>query len=131
MTVGSLVVRAGVSPGGDISHLITRGLDSAIPGASGFRVIRAGVSPDGSIPYTILRGLTVDSTPVPTPGTRGRYLPPSLGLPVTSRDFSFYAMVTEAWGGEFSAPDHRIYQFSNGRAFDSTDRGETGFYKRS
>jgi hypothetical protein len=37
-------------------------------------------------------------------------------------------MCRRAWGSEFSAPDHRVYQFSNGRGFDSTDRGVTGFY---
>jgi len=40
-------------------------------------------------------------------------------------------MVTRAWGGEFSAPDHAIYTFGNGaRRFDSTDLGVTGIYSR-
>ena len=55
-------------------------------------------------------------------------VPASLGLPVTSRTFSWNEMCRRAWGSEFSAPDHRDYQFSNGRGFDSTDRGVTGFY---
>ena len=55
-------------------------------------------------------------------------VPASLGLPVTSRTFSWNEMCRRAWGSEFSAPDHRVYQFSNGRGFDSTDRGVTGFY---
>ena len=55
-------------------------------------------------------------------------VPASLGLPVTSRTFSWTEMCRRAWGSEFSAPDHRVYQFSNGRGFDSTDRGVTGFY---
>ena len=38
------------------------------------------------------------------------------------------AAVVVVGGSEFSAPDHRVYQFSNGRGFDSTDRGVTGFY---
>ena len=57
-------------------------------------------------------------------------VPASLGLPVTSRTFSWNEMCRRAWGSEFSAPDHRVYQFSNGRGFDSTDRGVTGFYTR-
>lgn len=57
-------------------------------------------------------------------------VPPKLGLPVTTRSFSLNEMVRREWGSEFSAPDHRIYQFSNGRGFDSTDLGTTGFYKR-
>lgn len=54
---------------------------------------------------------------------------PKNGLPVTTRSFSWNEMARRAWGSEFSAPDHRIYQFSNGRAFDSTDLGQTGFYR--
>lgn len=58
-------------------------------------------------------------------------IPPSLGLPVTTRDFSLLAMVAYEWGSEFRAPDHRIYQFDNGaRNFDSTDTGSTGIYRR-
>ena len=55
-------------------------------------------------------------------------VPASLGLPVTSRVFSWNEMCRRAWGSEFSAPDHRVYEWSNGRGFDSTDRGTTGFY---
>lgn len=57
-------------------------------------------------------------------------LPPSLGNPVTSRTFSWKEMVIRQWGSEFAAPDHRIYNFSGGRSFDSTDLGETGIYRR-
>jgi hypothetical protein len=57
-------------------------------------------------------------------------LNPNLGYPVTFRTFSLLEMVSRAWGSEFKAPDHGIYQFSNGRRFDSTDIGVTGFYKR-
>lgn len=55
---------------------------------------------------------------------------PRQGLPVTTRNFSLNELVRREWGPEFSAPDHRIYQWSNGRAFDSTDQGVTGFYKK-
>lgn len=55
-------------------------------------------------------------------------VPPSLGKPVTTRVFSWGEMARRAWGSEFSAPDHRVYEFSNGRGFDSTDRGVTSFY---
>ena len=58
-------------------------------------------------------------------------LPASLGRQVTTRDFNLLEMVSRAWGGEFSAPDHRIYCFGNGvRCFDSTDLGTTGIYGR-
>jgi hypothetical protein len=57
-------------------------------------------------------------------------LNPALGRQVTSRQFSLLEMVERAWGPEFSAPDHGIYQFSNGRRFDSTDMGTTGIYQR-
>jgi hypothetical protein len=40
-------------------------------------------------------------------------------------------MVSRAWGPEFKAPDHRVYVFGGGvRAFDSTDIGTTGIYRR-
>jgi hypothetical protein len=57
-------------------------------------------------------------------------VPPELGLPVTWRSFSFKDMVIRAWGSEYSAPDHGVYEWSNGRRFDSTDRGYTGLYKQ-
>lgn len=55
-------------------------------------------------------------------------IPQSLGLPVSTRDFSLFEMVSRAWGSEFFAPDHRIYQFGGVRFFDSTDLGFTGIY---
>ncbi len=57
-------------------------------------------------------------------------LNPNLGKQVTTRNFSLLEMVERAWGSEFRAPDHRIYQFSGGRNFDSTDMGTTGIYRR-
>jgi hypothetical protein len=57
-------------------------------------------------------------------------LSPDLGAPVSSRQFSLLEMVERSWGSEFRAPDHGIYQFSNGRRFDSTDMGTTGIYQR-
>lgn len=56
-------------------------------------------------------------------------LDPSLGPQVSSRQFSLLEMVERSWGSEFRAPDHGIYQFSNGRRFDSTDIGSTGIYQ--
>lgn len=55
---------------------------------------------------------------------------PSLGTAPTTRQFSLMEMVERSWGSEFKAPDHGIYQFSNGKRFDSTDMGTTGFYRR-
>jgi hypothetical protein len=56
-------------------------------------------------------------------------IPPQLGRPVTSRQFSWKEMVIRLWGSEYAAPDHGVYQFSNGRRFDSTDLGITGIYR--
>lgn len=56
------------------------------------------------------------------------FLPSSLGQPVSTRQFSLTELVTRAWGSEFFAPDHRIYQFGGVRFFDSTDLGFTGIY---
>lgn len=55
-------------------------------------------------------------------------IPAALGRPVTTRQFSWKEMVIRQWGSEYSAPDHGVYQFSNGRRFDSTDLGTTGIY---
>lgn len=52
----------------------------------------------------------------------------NLGYKVTTRLLDWNQMVRRAWGSEFSAPDHGVYEFSNGRKFDSTDRGFHGFY---
>lgn len=57
------------------------------------------------------------------------YLNPKLGNKVSSRTIPWKEMAIRAWGSEFSAPDHRIYVFSNGRAFDSTDLLTTGIYR--
>jgi hypothetical protein len=57
-------------------------------------------------------------------------VPPTLGRPVSYRQFSWLEIVERAWGSEYREPDHRIYQFSDGRAFDSTDMYETGIYRR-
>jgi hypothetical protein len=56
-------------------------------------------------------------------------LNPALGRQVSWRQFSLLEMVSRAWGSEYSAPDHGIYEFSNGRRFDSTDIGTTGIYR--
>lgn len=52
----------------------------------------------------------------------------NLGSNPTFRTISFLDMVARAWGGEWSAPDHGVYEFGKGRKFDSTDRGKTGIY---
>lgn len=66
--------------------------------------------------------------PVPPVVIRGR--PANLGYKVTTRTFNLSEMVSRSWGGEFKQPDHRVYEFSNGRAFDSTDIGTTGIYRK-
>jgi hypothetical protein len=58
-------------------------------------------------------------------------VPANLGHQVTTRNFSLLELVARAWGSEFRAPDHGVYQFDGGtRRFDSTDQGTTGFYKK-
>ncbi len=52
----------------------------------------------------------------------------NLGAKVSTRNISFLDLAMRAWGTEWNAPDHSIYQWSNGRKFDSTDRGNTGIY---
>ncbi len=50
--------------------------------------------------------------------------------PVTTRVLNWAAEVRKAWGDEYQKPDV-AYEFSNGRKFESSDRGTTGFYRRS
>jgi hypothetical protein len=52
----------------------------------------------------------------------------NLGPRVTTRDYSYAELVRRQWGSEFNAPDKGSYVWSNGRAFDSTDMGQTGLY---
>ena len=54
----------------------------------------------------------------------------NLGSQVSTSQRTWMDMAVRAWGGEWNAPDHRIYQFSNGRGFDSTDQGTTGLYTK-
>lgn len=55
-------------------------------------------------------------------------IPPTLGRPVTYRTISWLELAERAWGSQFRQPDHGIYQFSDGRRFDSTDMYNTGIY---
>ena len=55
-------------------------------------------------------------------------IPPQNGRPVSSRTYNWLSMVMEKWGAEFNKPDI-AYELSNGRTFESTDQGTTGFYK--
>jgi hypothetical protein len=52
----------------------------------------------------------------------------SINMPVSTRDTSWLDLAQRAWGSEFRAPDHGIYEFSNGRKFDSTDKTDEGIY---
>ena len=52
----------------------------------------------------------------------------NLGNPVSSTEQSWMDLAIRAWGGEWNAPDHGAYVFSNGRSFDSTDQTNNGFY---
>ena len=56
------------------------------------------------------------------------YLANNLGYKVTTQQIDWAEMSRRSWGAEFNAPDHGVYEFSNGRQFDSTDRGQTGIY---
>lgn len=49
---------------------------------------------------------------------------------VSTRSQSWGAIVKRAWGSEYNRPDVS-YEFSNGRKFLSTDRDESGVYRRN
>jgi hypothetical protein len=46
----------------------------------------------------------------------------------SSHRISWYDMAVRAWSGEYTMPDRGVYEFSNGRKFDSTDQNATGIY---
>ena len=54
--------------------------------------------------------------------------PANLGHKVSTRELNWADLCHRAWGSEFFAPDHAVYTFSNGRQYDSTDKGLTGIY---
>jgi hypothetical protein len=54
--------------------------------------------------------------------------PNNLGRPVVTRNFTFLDLAMRAWGSEFHAPDHGIYEFSNCARKDSTDKTRSGLY---
>jgi hypothetical protein len=54
--------------------------------------------------------------------------PKNLGNKVKTRVINWLDLAMRAWGSEFHAPDHGVYEFSNGRKWDSTDKGLTGLY---
>jgi len=56
------------------------------------------------------------------------FLPQELGSKVSTRSLSWLDFPQRAWGSAFNAPDPGIYEWSNGRKFDSTDKNRTGLY---
>lgn len=52
----------------------------------------------------------------------------NLGSPVVSRTINWMDLVIRAWGSEWAAPDHGVYQFNSGRRYDSTDLTDSGIY---
>ncbi len=50
--------------------------------------------------------------------------------PVTTRVLNWGAEVRKAWGDEYQKPDV-AYEWSNGKKHESTDRSESGFYRRT
>lgn len=54
---------------------------------------------------------------------------PKLGKPVSSRVLNYGDMVKKLWGDEYYKPDV-VYEMSNGRKYYSTDRTESGIYRR-
>lgn len=65
---------------------------------------------------------------MPTPTPPAAYNLTNLGGPVVAREYIWRDFALRAWGAEFYSPDHGAYRWSNGRQFDSTDRGTTGVY---
>jgi len=50
--------------------------------------------------------------------------------PVNTSNSTQQEKVRKAWGSEYDKSDV-VYEFSNGRKFESSDRGTTGIYRAS
>ena len=50
--------------------------------------------------------------------------------PVTTTRITMLDRVRRIWGKEYDKSDI-VYKFSNGQQYESSDRGQTGFYKKS
>lgn len=53
---------------------------------------------------------------------------PNISYKVTYRVVTQRDLVIRAWGEEWAENDPDIYEWANGRSFDSSDKGITGIY---
>lgn len=94
------------------SQTVPRGyIISQVPAAG------TSVTVDSVVQMVLSLGIAPGTLPTPFPK-------------VSYRSFSWLEMVEQAWGSAYREPDHRIYVFSDGRAFDSTDMYQTGIYRK-
>jgi len=56
---------------------------------------------------------------------------PNIDYKVTYRVVTQRDLVIRSWGEEWAENDHDIYEWANGRDFDSTDKGITGIYGKT
>ena len=47
---------------------------------------------------------------------------------VRTRNLSWKEICQKAWGKDWNKPE-TVYEFSGGKTFETTDRGETGIYR--
>lgn len=52
----------------------------------------------------------------------------NLGNKVVTSIINWRERCITAWGSEWAAPDKGVYEWSNGRKMDSTDRTNSGIY---
>ncbi len=53
---------------------------------------------------------------------------PNISYKVTYREVTQRDLAIRAWGEGWAENDHDIYEWPNGRMFDSTDKGINGIY---
>ena len=53
---------------------------------------------------------------------------PKQSKPVTTQETTQLQKVRKAWGKEYDKSDI-VYEFSNGKQFESSDRGTSGIYR--
>ena len=57
------------------------------------------------------------------------YIPPENGKAPTFRVINFSDIARRAWGPEWGVPDI-VYTWSDGQKMESSDRTDTGIYRR-
>jgi hypothetical protein len=144
---GARIITEGFGTPGNIAYFVRGGLDKDYPtpttgGAclltegyafgTVYNVTIQGLGLTGGLPVSVnITGQAMGLAQGILGGAaapKGQNPPASQPPDASFRTINWGSMVETAWGSEYNAPDHGVYQFSNGRGFDSTDKTDNGIY---